>query len=168
MLTIELINRMTPGEFLAAFGGVFEHSPWIAERAWRKRPFADSAALHAVMVDVVRSANPQEQLELLCAHPDLAGKEAHAGTLTVASTGEQKAAGLNALTRAELDQIADLNRKHRDRFGFPFIIAARLNSKERIFTEFERRLSLSIEAEREACLEQVYLITQLRLKDAVN
>lgn len=167
-LTIDSINRMTPGAFLAAFGGVFEHSPWIAECAWLQRPFSDVSHLHHAMVEVVQTAAPDEQLALLRAHPELAGKEARAGTLTAASTGEQKAAGLNALTRAELDRIADLNRRHRERFGFPFIIAARLNSKDQILAEFARRLELSADAERTACLEQVYLITRLRLDDAVQ
>ena len=166
-LGIAQINAMTPGDFLAAFGGVFEHSPWIAERAWERRPFADAESLHAAMVAVVAGASRAEQIALLNAHPDLAGKEAKVGTLTAASINEQASAGLDALSRDEMGLIGELNRRHRELFGFPFIIAARLNAKDRIFAEFERRLGLDENAEFAACLEQVYAITRLRLADLV-
>ena len=167
-LSIERVNRMSPDEFSRSFGPVFEHSPWIAERAFAKRPFADVDALHRAMTDAVRAASREEQLALLRAHPELAGREARAGTLTAASTSEQKNAGLNALSREEMERIASLNRRHAERFGFPFIIAVRLNVKERIFAEFERRLALDPQTEMDLCLEQVYLITALRLKDATG
>ena len=154
---------MRPEDFVVALGGVFEHSPWIAERAFARRPFADVAALHEAMVDVVRSATPEEQLALLRAHPELAGREAQAGTLTADSTAEQRSAGLNALTREEMERVARLNRAHQERFGFPFIIAVRRHSKDGIFAEFERRVGNDAESEREECLEQVYIITRLRL-----
>jgi len=154
---------MRPAEFVAALGGVFEHSPWIAERALARRPFADVAALHAAMVDVVRGATREEQLGLLRAHPELAGREAQSGTLTADSTAEQKSAGLTALTRAEMERVGRLNRAYRERFGFPFIIAVRRHSKDGIFAEFERRLANGTESELRECLEQVYVITRLRL-----
>lgn len=164
-LGIAQINAMTPGDFLAAFGGVFEHSPWIAERAWARRPFPDAESLHAAMVAVVAGASRAEQIALLNAHPELVGKEAKVGTLTTASTSEQASAGLNELSGDEMGRIEELNRRHRERFGFPFIIAVRLNAKDRIFVEFERRLGLDENAELAACLEQVYAITRLRLAD---
>jgi len=154
---------MRPAEFVAALGGVFEHSPWIAERTFANRPFADTAALHTAMVDVVRGASRDEQLVLLRAHPELAGREAQAGTLTADSTSEQRSAGLNALTRAEMEQVGRLNRAYRERFDFPFIIAVRRHTKDGIFAEFERRLGNDAESERLECLEQVYIITRLRL-----
>jgi 2-oxo-4-hydroxy-4-carboxy-5-ureidoimidazoline decarboxylase len=166
-LGIAQINAMTPGDFLAAFGGVFEHSPWIAERAWARRPFPDAESLHAAMVAVVAGASHAEQIALLNAHPELAGREARAGTLTITSTSEQASAGLDALSRDEMSRIEELNRRHRERFGFPFIIAARVNAKDRIFAEFERRLGLDENAELAACLEQVDAITRLRLADLV-
>lgn len=162
-IRITEINAMRPAEFVAALGGVFEHSAWIAERTFAKRPFADTAALHAAMVQVVRNASREEQLGLLRAHPELAGREAQAGTLTADSNAEQRSAGLNALTRAEIERIGDLNRAHRMRFGFPFIIAVRRHSKDEILAEFERRLGNDPETERLECLEQVYAITRLRL-----
>jgi 2-oxo-4-hydroxy-4-carboxy-5-ureidoimidazoline decarboxylase len=154
---------MRPAEFVAALGGVFEHSPWIAERAFASRPFADIAALHAAMVDVVRGASRDEQIGLLRAHPELAGREAQAGTLTADSTAEQRSAGLNALSREEMDRVVRLNRAYRERFGFPFIIAVRRHTKDGIFAEFERRLGNDAESERLECLEQVYTITRIRL-----
>lgn len=154
---------MRPAEFVAALGGVFEHSPWIAERAFASRPFADTAALHAAMVGVVRGASRDEQLGLLRAHPELAGREAQAGTLTADSTSEQQSAGLDALTRAEMERVGRLNRAYRERFDFPFIIAVRRHTKDGIFAEFERRLENDAESERLECLEQVYIITRIRL-----
>ena len=162
-IALDRINAMTPEAFLAALGGVFEHSPWIAERAFAARPFAGVAALHAAMVDVVQRASRAEQLALLRAHPELAGMEAQAGTMTADSTVEQGTAGLDALSRAEMQRIADLNRRYRDRFGFPFIIAVRRHTKASILGEFERRLGLDAETELANCLEQVFLITRLRL-----
>jgi 2-oxo-4-hydroxy-4-carboxy-5-ureidoimidazoline decarboxylase len=162
-IRIAEINAMRPAEFVAALGGVFEHSPWIAERAFASRPFADTAALHAAMVEVVRGASRDEQLGLLRAHPELAGREAQSGTLTADSTAEQHSAGLNALTRDEMERVVRLNRAYREQFGFPFIIAVRRHTKDRIFAEFERRLGNDAESERLECLEQVYIITRLRL-----
>lgn len=157
------INAMPPPEFVAALGGVFEHSPWIAERAFAKRPYVDTAALHAAMVDVVRGASRDEQLDLLRAHPELAGREAQTGTLTADSTAEQRSAGLDALTREEMERVSALNRAYRERFTFPFIIAVRRHTKDGIFAEFERRLGNDAESERLECLEQVSIITRLRL-----
>ena len=154
---------MSAAEFRAAFGGVFEHSPWIAERAFAARPFASVDALHAAMTDAVKRAGRDEQVALLRAHPELAGKEAQAGTMTGDSTAEQGGAGLNALSREEMARISDLNRRYREKFGFPFIIAVRQHTKDGIFGEFERRLALAPDAELETCLGQVFVITRLRL-----
>ncbi|MFM9884169.1 MAG: 2-oxo-4-hydroxy-4-carboxy-5-ureidoimidazoline decarboxylase, partial [Burkholderiales bacterium] len=96
-----------------------------------------------------------------------AGKEARSGTLTPESTSEQQGAGLNALSKDEMIRIGRLNRAHAEKFGFPFIIAARLNAKDRIFAELERRNLLDQEAELAACIEQVYLITRLRIDDLI-
>jgi 2-oxo-4-hydroxy-4-carboxy-5-ureidoimidazoline decarboxylase len=168
MPTLTQVNTMPAAEFLAAFGGVFEHSPWIAERAFAARPFASVDALHAAMTGAVKNARRDEQLALLRAHPELAGKEAQAGTMTGDSTVEQGAAGLNALSREELARIADLNRRYSEKFGFPFIIAVRRHTKDGIFREFERRLGQAPEAELATCLEQVFVITRLRLDGLIR
>jgi 2-oxo-4-hydroxy-4-carboxy-5-ureidoimidazoline decarboxylase len=162
-LSLSEVNRMSAAEFVRALGGVFEHSPWIAERALAARPFAAVGALHAAMSDAVRRAGRDAQLALLRAHPELAGKEAQAGTLTTDSAAEQAAAGLDALTREELQRFAALNQRYRERFGFPFIIAARRHGKDEIFRELERRLGLAPEAELANALEQVFAITRARL-----
>jgi 2-oxo-4-hydroxy-4-carboxy-5-ureidoimidazoline decarboxylase len=153
--------------FVAALGGVFERSPWVAERAFDRRPFAGAAALHAAMVAVVRAASREEQLALLRAHPELAGKEADAGTLTSDSAAEQKGAGLVNLAAEEKQRIARLNAEYRARFGFPFIIAVRNYTRAGIFAEVERRLENDPATELAACLEQVYEIARFRLEDLV-
>jgi 2-oxo-4-hydroxy-4-carboxy-5-ureidoimidazoline decarboxylase len=166
--TLAQLNAMSAPDFVAALGGVFEHSPWVAERALPARPFANLPALHDAMVEAVERAAPAEQLALLRAHPELAGREARAGTLTRDSTGEQQSAGLTALSRAETERIADLNRRYRAKFGFPFIIAVRRHDKAGIFREFERRLALDPDAELANDLAEVYAITRLRLEALVT
>ena len=162
-MTISELNRLSPAEFVSNFGNVFERSPWVAQRVERERPLAGVDALHAKMVQVVESAPREEQLALLRAHPELAGREAQTGDMTASSVAEQASAGLNALTRAELDRMAQLNAAYRARFGFPFIIAVRNYSKEQIFAEMERRSANDPDAELRAALRQVYAITRMRL-----
>jgi 2-oxo-4-hydroxy-4-carboxy-5-ureidoimidazoline decarboxylase len=168
MPTLAQVNAMPAAEFRAAFGGVFEHSPWVAEGAFAARPFARVDALHAAMTDVVKRAGRAEQVALLRAHPELAGKEAQAGTMTGDSTAEQGGAGLNALSRAEMARISDLNRRYREKFGFPFIIAVRKHTKDGIFSEFERRLANDSDTELATCLGQVFVITRLRLDGLIS
>jgi 2-oxo-4-hydroxy-4-carboxy-5-ureidoimidazoline decarboxylase len=163
-LTLERINAMTPQAFLGALGGVFEHSPWIAEGAFVARPFLNVTALHEAMTNTVKRGSRERQLELLNAHPELAGQEAQAGALTSNSAAEQASVGLNALSREEIQSLARRNREYREKFGFPFIIAVRRHNKASIFREIERRLGNDTETELNACLEQVFLITRLRLE----
>ena len=167
-MDIATVNAMDEAAFVDALGDVFEHSPWVAERAFASRPFASVDALHAAMADAVRSAGEAAQLALLRAHPELAGKEAQAGTMTGDSTAEQGGAGLNALSRDEMARIADLNRRYREKFCFPFIIAVRQNTKDGIFREFERRLAHDRDAELGAALGQVSVITRLRLDGLIS
>jgi 2-oxo-4-hydroxy-4-carboxy-5-ureidoimidazoline decarboxylase len=157
------INAMNRAAFVQTFGGIFENSPWVAEQAWDKRPFADLDAMHAAMVNIVRYAAVPAQLALLQSHPDLAGKEAQAGTMTASSVTEQASAGLDALSKEEMSQIAELNAAYRQKFGFPFIIAVRMHTKEGIFFEFRRRLQNETQTEYAHNLENVYAITRLRL-----
>ena len=164
--TLDAISRMNAGTFAAAFGKVYEHSPWIAQRAFDARPvggFATVAALHGALVATVGSATPDEQLMLLRAHPDLAGVEAAAGVLTTDSTHEQNAAGLNALSAEEIARLRALNAGYRDKFGFPFIIAARNNTKAAIYGTLEARLHNTTAMELRNALAQVGEIARLRL-----
>jgi 2-oxo-4-hydroxy-4-carboxy-5-ureidoimidazoline decarboxylase len=163
-LTIAEVNRMSAADFVRALGGVFEHSPWVAERAFAARPFASVGALHAALSDAVRGAGRDAQLALLRAHPELAGREARAGTLTANSTAEQASAGLGALEPGEMRRVAELNRRYRETFGFPFIIAVRRHTKDEILRELERRMGLAPEAELANGLEQVSIIARLRLE----
>jgi 2-oxo-4-hydroxy-4-carboxy-5-ureidoimidazoline decarboxylase len=157
------VNAMDRAAFVQKFGGIFEKSPWVAEKAWEKRPFASIDDLHAAMVNIVKHSPVPNQLALLQSHPDLAGKEAQAGAMTASSVSEQASAGLNALSKAEIAQISDLNAAYKQKFGFPFIIAVRMHTKEGIFFEFNRRLANETQAEFANDLQNVYAITRLRL-----
>ena len=160
---MSLVNSMDRMAFVQKFGGIFEKSPWVAEKAWDKRPFASVDDLHAAMVGVVKYAPVPNQLALLQSHPDLAGKEAQAGAMTSSSVSEQASAGLNALSKAEIAQISELNTAYKQKFGFPFIIAVRMHTKEGIFFEFNRRLQNDTQTEFANDLQNVYAITRLRL-----
>lgn len=163
-LSIDRVNAMDRESFMGLFGGIFEHSPWVAERAWEMRPFRDFGALHQAMVRVVSAVPPAQQVALLRVHPDLAGKEAEEGSMTEHSVAEQASAGLDALSRAEMTRIRELNLRYRARHGFPFIIAVRRYSKDGIFREFERRLGNDSAAELDECLAQIFAITRLRVQ----
>lgn len=167
-VTLGALNRMSPGEFRGALGGVFEHSPWVAERAEGARPLASVEALHAAMTAVVRRASRGEQLALLSAHPDLAGKAARAGAMSEASVGEQSSAGLDRLSDAEYERFERLNAAYREKFGFPFIIAVRRHDTKAILAAFETRLGHTYEEEVETALAQVFAITRIRLGDLVT
>ena len=162
------INAMDRTAFVLKFGGIFEKTPWIAEKAWEKRPFASLDDLHAAMVAVAKNATAEQQLALLQNHPDLAGKEAKAGTMTASSVAEQASAGLNALSAAELAELTHLNAAYKAKFGFPFIIAVRMHTKEGIFSEFKRRLQNDTQAEFANDLQNVYIITRLRLNKLLD
>ena len=158
-MALEEVNALGREEFVARFGGVFERSPWIAERAWYKRPFRSIDELHRAMLDAV--ASHEEKLELARAHPELAGREA----LTVASGSEQARLGFNALSRNDLGEMNRLNRRYRDRFGFPCIVALRLHAdRQSVVTEIKRRLTNDADSELRNALEQIGHITRARLE----
>jgi OHCU decarboxylase len=161
-------SRMDKKEFVASFGGVFEHSPWIAERAFDlELGFAHDTAggLHNALCRVFRSASGAERLGVLTAHPDLAGKLAEAKRLTADSAREQASAGLDALTDAERAKFSQLNSAYVEKFGFPFIIAVKGLTKNEILAAFETRIGNDRETEFETACRQVERIALLRLKD---
>src|ERR1700728_2909617 len=162
------INTMDRAAFVQKFGGIFENSPWVAEKAWEKRPFASLDDMHVAMVAVAKNAPAARQLALLQSHPDLAGKEAQAGTMTASSVTEQASAGLNALSPAEFAELSGLNATYKAKFGFPFIIAVRMHTKEGIFFEFRRRLQNDTQTEFANDLQNVYIITRLRLNKLLD
>jgi 2-oxo-4-hydroxy-4-carboxy-5-ureidoimidazoline decarboxylase len=165
--TLAEINDLDEKAFVDLFGGVFEHSPWVAQAAWPARPFTSVDHLHRAMADALEAADEAQKLALLRAHPELAGREAEAGTLTDSSTEEQKGAGLSALTHEEAVRIKSLNATYQERFGFPFIIAARNHTKDSILNELERRTANDPATEFATNLQQVLAITRLRLDGLV-
>ncbi|OAN69557.1 OHCU decarboxylase [Rhodobacteraceae bacterium EhC02] len=161
-------SQMEKADFVARFGGIFEHSPWIAERAWGLElgPAHDTpAGLHNALARMFRSASEAERLGVLTAHPDLAGKLAAAKRLTAESTAEQASAGLDALTDAERARFTELNTAYVARHGFPFIIAVRDNTKASILAAFEARLNNDRTTEFATACAQVERIARLRLED---
>ena len=140
---------------------LFEHSPWVEARA-DARP--SSGDRHADLMAVLYVATPEEQLALIRAHPELAGKAAVDGTLTEASAAEQASAGLDRLTQAEFDRFQALNAAYREKFGFPFIICVRLTDKAGILAAMERRLGNDRDAEIAEALHQIGEIVRLRLE----
>ncbi len=161
--SIDQLNQLPQAPFVALLGGVFEHSPWVAERVWVQRPFADIDALHKAMVHAVQAATVAEQLALLRAHPELAGREAQLGELTAASSQEQSRAGLNALAPEEMARIVLLNATYLGRHGFPFIVCVGQHTKDSIFKEFARRADNPTPVEIQQALAQVAEIARLRL-----
>ncbi|MDT8854617.1 allantoinase PuuE [Paracoccaceae bacterium Fryx2] len=161
-------SQMNRTAFVRRFGGIFEHSPWVADRAFNLElgPAHDSATgLHGALTRVFRSATPEERLRVLTAHPDLAGKLAQARRLTPESAGEQAQAGLDALTDAERVTFEDLNAAYVTRHGFPFIIAVRDHTKATILHAFQTRLTNDRDTEFATACAQVERIAALRLTD---
>src|SRR5262249_38680631 len=141
------LNALNREGFVVLVGPVFEHSPWIAEAAWSKRPFADLEQLRRALCETIQTAGQEKQLALIRAHPAPVGRAALAGELTSASTAEQASAGLDRLTADEVAAFQQSNRAYRDKFGFPFVICARLNKKQAILNAFPIRLEHSREEE---------------------
>jgi 2-oxo-4-hydroxy-4-carboxy-5-ureidoimidazoline decarboxylase len=167
-IQLEALNGLDEELFTSTLGGVFEHSPWIARQAHKFRPFENVTALHKAMVDIVKNSPTTDQIDLLCAHPELAGREAQEGELTSSSSEEQSSAGLDALTVDEMEIVARLNADYRGKFGFPFIIAVRNHTKDSIFAVWKKRLAHDKHTELQTCLEQVYLIGRIRLDSLIQ
>jgi len=166
-VSLDELNRASPAQFVAALGGIFEHSPWIAEAVVGKRPFATLAALHQAMADAVRAIDDARKLALLRQHPDLAGKAARAGVMTADSVSEQGSAGLHRLSEQEFDRLGALNSAYMSKFGFPFIVCVRRHTKDSIFRQFETRLNNDTAAEYGAALTEIFRISALRLDQHV-
>jgi OHCU decarboxylase len=151
--------------FVARFGGVFEDSPWIAQRAFDRGPFGSAGELHRAMVAVVQEAAPEERLALIRAHPELAGKAAIAGELGPESTREQAAAGLDRLTPGQHAELVALTAAYRERFGFPFVVCAREHTADSIIAAARERLAHDPDAEERTALAEIAKIAALRLAD---
>jgi OHCU decarboxylase len=166
--TIAEINALDRAAFTRELGRLFEDSPWIAKATFERRPFRNASRLHEELAATVRHAPVGRQLALIRAHPDLAGRLAAAGGLTAESAKEQAGAGLDRLSREELAEFDRRNRAYLERFGFPFVICARLNDRETILRAMEARMENSPDEERAAALAEIGKIAWLRLQDILD
>jgi 2-oxo-4-hydroxy-4-carboxy-5-ureidoimidazoline decarboxylase len=167
-VSLDDINAADRSGFIAALGDIFEHASWVAEAAYAARPFASLASLHDAMTAAVRAADAARKRALIDGHPDLAGKAARAGTMTVDSKAEQSSAGLDRLSEEEFARFNRLNAAYREKFGFPFIVCVRRHTKDSILRQFEQRLQHDAATEIEAALAEVFRITALRLDQRVE
>ena len=158
------LNNMAHAEFVRLLGGIWEDSAWVAEATYEARPFADLIALHNAMIRAVNDAGYEAQLALLRAHPDLAGKLARGGGLTAHSTAEQAGLDLDRLSDTEFDWFDSHNAAYRERFGFPFIIAVKENTRDSIKRALATRLDNDPAAEMKTALGEVAKIAKFRLE----
>jgi 2-oxo-4-hydroxy-4-carboxy-5-ureidoimidazoline decarboxylase len=163
-MTLAEVNALPHDEFAAAFGWIFEDSPWVAEQAWTHRPFASRDALHAAMVREVSAASRERKLALLGAHPNLGTR----ASMSDASVGEQAGAGLNRMSPSDYQRLQTLNARYRERFAFPFLFAVKGSTVADILAALERRVEAEPEVEFQEALAQVYRIASFRLRDAVT
>lgn len=168
MPTLPEINALPADEWIRALGGIFEHSPWVAEAVESLRPFDSTEALHSAMNGAVATSPLGQQLALIRAHPDLAGRLAKLGQLTAESTREQASAGLADADASTIERIGELNSAYLARFGFPFIICARLNKVDSILEAMQVRLHHEVDTELSTALSEIGKITLLRLKDLIQ
>jgi 2-oxo-4-hydroxy-4-carboxy-5-ureidoimidazoline decarboxylase len=166
--TLSTLNASDRAAFVAALGHLFEHSPWVAEETFAKRPFADADGLHAALCRTMLDAPRERRLALVRAHPDLAGRLARAGELTPDSAREQSGAGLDRLNPGEASEIQRLNDAYKARFGFPFVICARLNAKGAILAAMRSRAGNGPEEELSTALGEIAKIARLRLNQVIS
>ena len=169
-LTLAQLNDADQARFTALLDGIYEHSPWIAQATWAQRPFQSLAHLKHALAQTVREASVEQQLDLIRAHPELAGKAAIAGQLTAESKSEQSQAGLTHCSPEEFARLQQLNADYKARFGWPFILAVRGPrgtglSRTQIIATFARRLQAQPDAERAECLRHIHRIAEIRLND---
>ena len=160
---------MDKHDFIARFGGIYEHSPWVAEQAAAIAADIDDAAeLARLMAECVDNASEEQQLALIRAHPDLAGKAQIAGELTAESTTEQASAGLDRCSKVEYEKFQALNDAYKEKFGFPFVMAVRGSTRQEILDAFSRRLQNDYVLEFETALAEIHEIARLRLEAMEN
>ena len=167
-VTLEQLNKASQPDFVHALGEVYENSPWVPERAYARKPYSDAAALFDAMAAAVAAASEAEKLELIRSHPDLAGRAALADDLTESSKAEQGALGLNGLSPDEFACFEKLNAAYTKKFGFPFVICVRRQTRDAILEAFERRLNNDGAMEARTALKEIDLIARLRLVQFVR
>lgn len=162
-LSINDINQMPKQQFVESLGSIFEHSPWVAEAAFDLRPFDSLKLLHTTMVTIVDQSSSQQRMALIRNHPELAGKEASAGTLTTDSLKEQSGAGLDQCSAEELSQLRSLNQAYQEKFEFPFIIAVTGLNRQQVIAAMALRAQNSKDVEFETSLAEIAKIGKIRL-----
>lgn len=167
MITLAELNAMPQAQFCDALKDIFEHSPWLPERAWHQRPFADVDHLHGALCAELAESGIDEQTRLIRAHPELAGKAAMRKELTAASLGEQSRAGLDQCSPEEFETLTRLNGEYAQRFGMPFILAVRGHDRQSIIRNLESRVHNTRNAEFAEALRQIERIAYWRLHDRV-
>lgn len=167
-LSVADVNAMTRQQFIDAFGGTAEHSPWVAEIAAAFRPFTSTEDMIEAFANAVTTADPDSRLDLLNAHPDLAGRAAIAGDIGADSRSEQAGAGLDWLTAEEFAQFTERNTAYKDKFGFPFILAVRGATKHDIMAAFDARIGNDRTTELATAIAQVCRIIRFRLEDRIG
>lgn len=166
-ISLSDLNAADNADFVATLGNVVEYSPWIAEQLAGKRPFAGINQLHTALMAAIQSAEPDVQLALIRAHPDLASKTQRAAGLTAESTEEQNSAGLDRLSDAEYAAFERVNSAYRDKFGFPYIVCVRRHTKDSVLRDFETRLRNIAKTETRRAIEEIGRISALRLDQLV-
>jgi 2-oxo-4-hydroxy-4-carboxy-5-ureidoimidazoline decarboxylase len=167
-MTLTDLNARDHKGFVLALEGIFEHSPWVAEGGWSKRPFASFDALYRALTDAMRGAGGAAQLALIRAHPQLAGKAALRGELTRDSCAEQSGAGLDRCSEDDLARLGELNRAYEAKFGFPFVLAVKGLDRAAILARFAERLKRDRATEIEEALQQIERIAWLRLEAVIE
>ncbi|WP_342046115.1 2-oxo-4-hydroxy-4-carboxy-5-ureidoimidazoline decarboxylase [Bacillus sp. OTU530] len=163
MITIHVLNEIPSSEFVEQLKDIFEHSPWIVQRAGELRPFRSREDLYEGMISVVKTASDEEKLDLIRAHPHLGTRK----TMSSFSQSEQKNVGLNQLSETEYELLLNMNKEYVQRFGFPFILAVRGKTKDEMFQAMQNRLKHSKEQEFNQALSEIYQIVRFRIEDQI-
>jgi OHCU decarboxylase len=153
-------------EFVCRYGGIYEHSPWVAEECFELAAGLENAeALAGVFSDCVDKAVEDRKLALIRAHPDLAGRAAIRGELTAESSAEQASAGIDQCTKEEFEQFQELNTRYKDKFGFPFVMAVKNSDRHEILAAFARRLANDSDTEFDTAISEIHKIARWRLQE---
>ena len=167
-LTLEKLNHLSHDAFIDLLGSIYEHSVWVAKKAYEQRPFDSIDSLQKIMLDIVQTSTIDDRLTLIRNHPELAGKEADEGTLTADSQKEQSSAGLNQCSAEELKHIRDLNKGYLDKFGFPFVIAVSGLNKHQVIAAMQMRMANDYDTEFSTSINEIGKIARIRLDALFN
>ena len=167
-LSLTSLNQLDRDQFVESLGGIFEHSPWVADMVYDSRPFESKTQLHQIMLETVRKSPDFQRMALICNHPELAGKEAAEGTLTDDSQQEQSRAGLDQCSAEQLSLLQSLNHAYREKFEFPFVIAVTGLNKSQIIAAVESRLKNSASVEFDTSIAEIGKIGMIRLNALID